>query len=125
MIKIHEQGILYLFLLLVKNEIYLIIKDYIFTDSDCSLLSDDLFQSLSSELGIPLFFETEIPLKIDSAVDDSSINTQDDGIDNQIIEDIYMGEPSTNLKNSDLNILQQSSGILYIFFFSNKLIFIY
>lgn len=125
MIKIHEQGILYLFLLLIENEIYLIIKDYIFTDSDCSLLSDDLFQSLSSELGIPLFFETEIPLKIDSGIDDSSINTQDDGIDNQIIEDIYIGEQSTNLKNSDLNVQQQSSGILYIFFFSNKLILIY
>lgn len=114
-----------MFLLLVKNEIYLIIKDYIFTDSDCSLLSDDLFQSLSSELGIPLFFETEIPLKIDSGIDDASINTKDDGIDNQIMEDIYLGEQSTNLKNSDLNVQQQSSGISYIFFFSNKLIFIY
>ncbi|XP_033353514.1 cyclic AMP-dependent transcription factor ATF-6 alpha isoform X2 [Bombus vosnesenskii] len=70
---------------------------------------DDLFQSLSSELGIPLFFETEIPLKIDSGIDDSSINTQDDGIDNQIIEDIYIGEQCTNLKNSDLNVQQQSS----------------
>ncbi|XP_071855860.1 bZIP_ATF6 domain-containing protein ATf6 isoform X3 [Bombus fervidus] len=93
----------------IESEIQQTFPDFEVMDSDCSLLSDDLFQSLSSELGIPLFFETEIPLKIDSGIDDSSINNQDDGIDNQIIEDTYIGEPSTNLKNSDLNVLQQSS----------------
>ncbi|XP_017757301.1 PREDICTED: cyclic AMP-dependent transcription factor ATF-6 alpha [Eufriesea mexicana] len=60
---------------------------------------DDLFQTLSSELGIPLFFESEIPQKVDN------------DIDNQITKDICTGESSNNFETFDINVLQQNSDL--------------
>ncbi|KOC65920.1 hypothetical protein WH47_12719 [Habropoda laboriosa] len=71
-------------------------SDFEVMDSDCSLLPDDLFQTLSSELGIPLLLENEIPSKTD------------DGIDNETIKDISIGEPSNNFKELDINVQQNS-----------------
>lgn len=62
---------------------------------DCFFL-DDLFQTLSSELGIPVLFDDEIPQRIDNNVD-------------QIIKDIYIGESSNNFEESNI-ISQQNSG---------------
>lgn len=59
--------------------------------------SDDLFQTLSSELGIPVLFDDEIPQRIDN------------NVDNQIIKDIYIGESSNNFEESNI-ISQQNSG---------------
>ncbi|CAK9821710.1 Cyclic AMP-dependent transcription factor ATF-6 alpha [Anthophora retusa] len=73
--------------------------DFEIMDSDCSLLPDDLFQTLSSELGIPLLLESEIPSK-----------TNDD-MDNQMTNDIPIGEPSNNFKQLDLNVQQQNADL--------------
>ncbi|XP_076755147.1 bZIP_ATF6 domain-containing protein ATf6 isoform X2 [Xylocopa sonorina] len=73
-----------------------IFPDFEITGQDCSLLTDDLFQTLSSELGIPLFLENEIPPKIDI------------GIDNQIAKDKCIQETLTNFRYSDKNISQEN-----------------
>ncbi|CAL7948068.1 unnamed protein product [Xylocopa violacea] len=73
-----------------------IFPDFEITGQDCSLLTDDLFQTLSSELGIPLFLENEIPPKIDI------------GIDNQIAKDKCIQETLTNFRYSDKNNSQQN-----------------
>nr|XP_012152167.1 PREDICTED: cyclic AMP-dependent transcription factor ATF-6 alpha isoform X2 [Megachile rotundata] len=62
-----------------------------------SLLPDDLFQSLSSELGIPLLLENEISSKMD------------DSINNQIMNDISLGESVTSFKDFNTNTLLQNS----------------
>lgn len=62
--------------------------------------SDDLFQTLSSELGIPVLFDDEIPQKIDN------------NVDNQIIKDRYIGELSNNFEESNITS-HQNSGILF------------
>lgn len=59
-----------------------------------------------------MFFESEIPQKVD------------DDIDNQITKDICTGESSNNFETFDINVLQQNSGMLHIFSLSNDLLFI-
>ncbi|CAK9810656.1 Cyclic AMP-dependent transcription factor ATF-6 alpha [Anthophora plagiata] len=73
--------------------------DFEIMDSDCSLLPDDLFQTLSSELGIPLLLESEIPSKTD------------DDMDNQMTNDIPIGEPSNNFKQLNVNVQQQNADL--------------
>lgn len=73
-----------------------------FADNNYSLLPDDLFQSLSSELGIPLLLENEICSKTD------------DNLNTQIIDDISLGESLTGFKDFNINIPQQNSGINFI-----------
>ncbi|XP_043791163.1 cyclic AMP-dependent transcription factor ATF-6 alpha isoform X2 [Apis laboriosa] len=63
------------------------------TFSDFEVM-DDLFQTLSSELGIPVLFDDEISQKIDN------------NVDNQIIKNTYIGESSNNFEES--NISQQN-----------------
>lgn len=65
------------------------------TFSDFEVM-DDLFQTLSSELGIPVLFDDEIPQKIDN------------NVDNQIIKDRYIGELSNNFEESNITSHQNS-----------------
>ncbi|XP_026669739.1 cyclic AMP-dependent transcription factor ATF-6 alpha [Ceratina calcarata] len=53
--------------------------------------ADDLFQTLSSELGIPLFLENDIPSKMSDSMDD------------QIINDTSMGELSIMIIDIDVD----------------------
>ncbi|XP_012341632.1 uncharacterized protein LOC100865732 isoform X2 [Apis florea] len=69
------------------------------TFSDFEVM-DDLFQTLSSELGIPVLFDDEIPQRIDN------------NVDNQIIKDIYIGESSNNFEES--NIISQQNSDLHV-----------
>ncbi|XP_028525681.1 cyclic AMP-dependent transcription factor ATF-6 alpha isoform X2 [Apis cerana] len=69
------------------------------TFSDFEVM-DDLFQTLSSELGIPVLFDDEIPQKINN------------NVDNQIIKDRYIGESSNNFEES--NIISQQNSDLHI-----------
>lgn len=73
-----------------------------FLDNDCSLLPQDLFQSLSSELGIPLLLENELPSEADS------------DLFNQITKDVSQGEFATSFENFDTNVFQENSGISFI-----------
>ncbi|XP_034194358.1 bZIP_ATF6 domain-containing protein ATf6 isoform X1 [Osmia lignaria lignaria] len=70
-----------------------------FEDNNYSLLPDDLFQSLSSELGIPLLLENEICSKTD------------DNLNTQIIDDISLGESLTGFKDFNISIPQQNSDL--------------
>lgn len=102
-----------------ESELQQTFPDFEVMDSDCSLFQDDLFQSLSSELGIPLFFESEIPTKIDNGIHDEIskniyiekplTNIKENDVDSQIAEDICIREPSTSFENCDTNIVQQTS----------------
>lgn len=81
-----------------------------------------------------MFFESEIPTKIDNGIDDGIskniyiekplINIKENDVDSQITEDVCIREPSTSFENCDTNIVQPASGIFYIFVFLNKLTFV-
>ena len=81
-----------------------------------------------------MFFESEIPTKIDNGIDDeiskniyiekSLTNIKENDVDSQITEDVYIGEPSTSFENCDTNVVQQTSGTFYFFFFLNKVTFV-
>ncbi|XP_043254486.1 cyclic AMP-dependent transcription factor ATF-6 alpha [Colletes gigas] len=66
-------------------------------DGDCLPLPDDLFQTLSSELDMPLFMDSEV-----------SFETNNDS-DNQIMKDVSLGESATSFEDFTANVLQQSS----------------
>ncbi|XP_076675280.1 bZIP_ATF6 domain-containing protein ATf6 isoform X1 [Andrena cerasifolii] len=71
--------------------------DFEFIDNDCSILPEDLFQSLSSELGIPLLLESEAPLQTDN----------DNDYCNQITKDISLCESATSFRDFDISVSQE------------------
>ncbi|XP_076376866.1 bZIP_ATF6 domain-containing protein ATf6 isoform X1 [Megalopta genalis] len=66
-------------------------------DGDCLPFSDDLFQSLNPELSVPLFLEDEIPFHIEN------------DFDNQITNDVSLGETTSCLEDYHVHSSQQSS----------------
>nr|XP_031848384.1 cyclic AMP-dependent transcription factor ATF-6 alpha isoform X1 [Nomia melanderi]XP_031848385.1 cyclic AMP-dependent transcription factor ATF-6 alpha isoform X1 [Nomia melanderi]XP_031848386.1 cyclic AMP-dependent transcription factor ATF-6 alpha isoform X1 [Nomia melanderi] len=76
-----------------------IFPDLELMDGDCLPLSDDLFQSLSSELSVPLFIEDETPSQIETDFDD------------QITNDVSFGEHTSCLEDFDVHTFQQSPNI--------------
>lgn len=73
-----------------------------------------------------MFFESEIPTKIDNGIDDEiskniyiekpSTYIKENDVDSQITEDVCIGKSSTSFENCDTNVVQQTSGTFYIFF---------
>ncbi|XP_053987006.1 cyclic AMP-dependent transcription factor ATF-6 alpha isoform X1 [Hylaeus volcanicus] len=66
-------------------------------DGDCLPLSDDLFQTLSSELGMPLLLDSEV------------LSETDNDFKNQITKDVSLGETATNFEDFTIDVLQQNS----------------
>ncbi|XP_076182946.1 bZIP_ATF6 domain-containing protein ATf6 isoform X1 [Ptiloglossa arizonensis] len=81
----------------VASEIQMFPDLELIDDGDCSPLSDDLFQTLSSELGMPLFLDSEVPSE-----------TNND-FNNQITKDVSLGESATSFEDFAINVLQQNS----------------
>lgn len=67
-------------------------------DADCSLLSDDLFQTLSSELGIPLLLEDEIPLGTENNYTETS-------------NDVVLGTSLPGLEDLNVNLSKENADL--------------